>query len=229
MQKILSFLFHPILIFSVCYIWSILFVVLLISLSKLKSILRHWPVLRLSQKKHFQSLSTPHALSYQPSQQKMAVFSSYIYHALHIYFDPCKLSNELNYLKSFTLAWGCILSVIDKVLNKFKKSKHSLCHSDPCLNPVVLPSYNSIPFKISKIFSCFGFKISFRTVNKIKISSPKDPVPFETRSGIYCIICSSSTFGHISQTRRRPKAWLDEHRLKVQNEEIYNTSIGHYC
>ena len=47
-------------------------------------------------------------------------------------------------------------------------------------------------FKISKILSCFGFKVSLRPVNKIKFFSPKDPIPIENLSGIYFIPCSSS-------------------------------------
>ena len=43
----------------------------------------------------------------------------------------------------------------------------SVCHSDQCHNPVVLPFYSSLSFKISKILSCFGFKVSFRLVNNV--------------------------------------------------------------
>ena len=60
-----------------------------------------------------------------------------------------------------------LVSVIDKALTKFKKPKHFVCYSDPCLNPVVLPFYSSISFKISKILSRFGFKVPFIPVNKI--------------------------------------------------------------
>ena len=94
-------------------------------------------------------------------------------------------------------------------MNKFKK--HFVCHSDPCLNPVVSPSYASISFKISKILSHFGFKVSFRSVDKMKFSSPIDLTPIENWSGTYIISYSSYNLGYINQTRQL-KARLGEHR-----------------
>ena len=139
------------------------------------------------------------------------------------------------YLKFFALSWGYNRFVIEKALNKFKKPKSSVRNSDSCLNPmvlvfyflnpVVLAFYFLISFKISKILSRFGYKVSFRPVNKIKFSSPKDPIPIENRSGIYFIPCSSCNLGCIGQTRRRLKSRLDEHRRKVKNEEIYSHSL----
>ena len=126
-----------------------------------------------------------HTLFNHPPQQKMMpAFYIYLYHALHICSDPFNLFNELNCLKSLALSRGYNPSIIDKTLNKLKKPKHSVCHSDPCLNPVVLPFYSSISFEISKILSHFGFKVSFKPV-KIKFSSPKDPIPVENQSDTY--------------------------------------------
>ena len=66
---------------------------------------------------------------------------------------PSNLSNELNYLKSLVLSRGYNPFDIDKALNKFQKSKHSVHHPDPCLNLVILPFYFSISFTFSKILS----------------------------------------------------------------------------
>ena len=55
-----------------------------------------------------------------------------------LYLFASNLSNELNFLKSLALCWDYNPSVIDKALDKFKKPKHSVCHSDLSLNPVVL-------------------------------------------------------------------------------------------
>ena len=94
-----------------------------------------------------------------------------------------------------------ITSVIDKVLNKFKKPKHSVCHSDSCFNREVLPFYSSIFLKISKILSHFGFKFSFRP-NKIIFSSPKYAIPIENRSGINftkaCIVLFPISTTHLN-------------------------------
>ena len=106
----------------------------------------------------------------------MAAFYTYFYRALHICSDPSNLSNELNYLKSLALSRGYNPSVIDKALTKFKKPKHSVCHSDLCLNPAVLPFYSSISFKISKIFSWFDFKVCFKSLNKIKFYPLKSTI-----------------------------------------------------
>ena len=132
----------------------------------------------------------------------MAAFYTYVYRALDIWFDPSYLCNELNYLKSLVLSRGYNPFVIDKALYKFKKSKQSVCHSDPCHNPVVLPYYSLPSFKISKILPRFSFKVSFRPINKIKFSSPKNPIPIENWSSIYFIPCSSCNLGYIGQTRR---------------------------
>ena len=115
----------------------------------------------------------------------MAAFCFYVYPALHICSDLSDLSNELNYLKFLDLSRGSTHSVIYEALNKFKKPKHSVCHSDLCLNPAVLSFYSSISFKISEILSCFGVKVSFRPANKFKFSSLKDPILIENRSGNY--------------------------------------------
>ena len=119
-------------------------------------------------------------------------------------------------------------TLIEKALNKFKKHKHSVCNSESCLNPVVLSFYCLISIKISKILSRFGFKVSFKPINNIKFSSPKDPIPNENRSGI-CFIRCSCNLGYIGQTRRRLKARLDEHCHKVKNESIYISSIASHC
>ena len=66
-------------------------------------------------------------------------------------------------------------------------------------------SSSSISFKITKILSRFGFKVSFRPVNKIKFSSPKDPIPIENQSGIYFIPCSSCNLGYIVLNQFRVK------------------------
>ena len=115
------------------------------------------------------------------------------------------LSNELNYLKSPALSQGSNPSVT-KALNKFKKLKHSVCHSAPCLNPVVLPFYSMISFKISKILSRFVFIVSFRPINKIKFSSPKNLILIDICSGIYFIPCCPCNLGYIGQTRRQLNA-----------------------
>ena len=116
----------------------------------------------------------------------MAAFYTYVYHALHICSDPFNLPNELKFLKSLGLSRDYSRSVIDKALSKFKKSKHSFCHSDPCLNPVILSFYPSLSFKSSKIFSRFGYKVSFRPVNKIKFSLLK--ILFLLRTGVAFIL-----------------------------------------
>ena len=92
-------------------------------------------------------------------------------------------------------------------------------------------TYNniSISFKISKILSRFGFKVSFRPVNKINFFSPKDPIPIENRSGIYFISCAPCNFGCIGLTRRLLKARLNKHRRKIKNEEIFSSSIASHC
>ena len=138
----------------------------------------------------FRKIFPPHALPNHPPQQKMAAFYTYVYQALHICSDPSNLSKKLHYFKSLALSQSYNPSIIQKALNKFKKPKHSVCHPDPCLNPVLLPFCSSISFKISKILSCFCFKISFRHPKKIIFSSPKDPIPIENWSGIYFIPCS---------------------------------------
>ena len=65
------------------------------------------------------------------------------------------------------------------------------------------------------------------TVNEIKFSSPKYPVP-EKRSDIYFIACSCN-LAYIEDTRRRPKTWVDEHCYEVKNENIYSSSISSHC
>ena len=91
------------------------------------------------------------------------------------------------------------LSLLKPWINS--RNLNTICHSDSYLNSIVLPFYSLIAFKISIILSCFGFKVCFRPVNKIKFSSPKDPIPIENRSGIYFISCSSCNLGYIDQTR----------------------------
>ena len=121
-----------------------------------------------------------HALCNHAPQQKIFAFYTYVYRALHICSDPSNLSNEFNYLKSLALSRGHNPFIINKALKKIKKPKSSICHSVcPCFNPFVLLFYSFIFFffKIFKIFSRFGFKVSFKPVNKIKLSSPKDPIP----------------------------------------------------
>ena len=74
----------------------------------------------------------------------MVDFYTYIYRALHICSDPPNHSNELNYLKSLVLSQGFNTSVIGEALNKLKKPKYSVCHSNSWINPVVLSFYFSI-------------------------------------------------------------------------------------
>ena len=100
----------------------------------------------------------------------------------------------------------------------------SICHSYLCLNPAVLPFYSSISFKISKIISRFGFKVSFKRVNENKIASAEDCISTENR-GTYFIPCFSFNLDYINPARRRLKARLDEHPCKVKNEEICSSSI----
>ena len=89
--------------------------------------------------------------------------------------------------------------------------------------------YSLICFKISKILSRFGLKVSFKPANKTEFSSPKVPVPTENRSGIYFIPCLSCNLGYIDQTRRQLKDRLNEHLHKVKNEEIYSSFIVSHC
>ena len=49
-----------------------------------------------------------------------------------------------------------------------------------------LPFYFSIPFKIFIILSRLDFKVSFKTVNNIKLSSSKDPIVLRT-----CVVPTS--------------------------------------
>ena len=107
-------------------------------------------------------------------KKKTAAFYTYVYRALTICSDPLNLSNEFNYLKSLAMSKGYNPSVTDKALNKLKMFKRCVYHSDPCLNPVILPFYSSISLKISKILSRFDFKNSSKPVTKIEFSSPKD-------------------------------------------------------
>ena len=181
-------------------------------------------------RKNFAISAPPHALSNHAPSQKIAAFYTYVYRALKICSDDSILSKELNYLKSLALSRGYNPSVIDKALNKFNKPQCSVSHSSNSQTiSVVLPFYPSISFKISKILSRFGFKVSFTPVNKIKFSSLKDSVPTENRFGIYFIPCSSCNLGYIGQTRRRLKYRVNEHRGKVRNQEISSSSIASHC
>ena len=106
------------------------------------------------------------------------------------------------------MLWGCKSSVTDKAFNKFKKPEFSVRHSDPRFNPVVLPFYSLIAFKISKIVSRVVFKVSFKPVNRIKFSSLKDSIITENWSGISFILCPCN-LGYIGQTRNRLKpGWM---------------------
>ena len=80
----------------------------------------------------------------------MAAF--YAYRALHIYAYSSNLFNGLNYMKPLPFSQRYNPSIIDKALNKLK-SKHSIPHSDPPLNFVVLPFHSLICLKNFKIFS----------------------------------------------------------------------------
>ena len=114
-------------------------------------------------------------------------------------------------------------------MNKFKKPSDLLIF----LTFVKILScclfHFSISFKIFKILSRFVFKVSLKPVNKIKFSSPKDPIPTENWCCIYFIPCSSCNLSYIGQRRRPLKAWMDEHRRKAINEEIYSSSIVFHC
>ena len=136
MWMILSFVFHPILTFTVCYLWSIRSIACIqftLEVEKDNS-LSFLDVLFSKDIDWFSSTvfrkSFSSSLSNHPPQQKMAVFYTYVYHALHICSDASNPCNELNCLKSLALTQGYILSVINKALTKFKKPKHSVCHSD---------------------------------------------------------------------------------------------------
>ena len=118
------------------------------------------------------------------NQQKMAAFYTYVYRAIHICSDPSNLSNELNDLKSLAVSQGYNPFVIDKALNKFKKIKQSVCYSDLCLNPVVLPFYSSFSFKIS--FHLFVSKSSLNLLTKLKSHFPK--ILFLLRTWVACIL-----------------------------------------
>ena len=106
----------------------------------------------------------PYALSNLPPQQKMIEnFYSYIYLALSFVLI---FTTSPNYLTSLALPPGYNTFITDKALTKFEKSKHSVLHSDPCLNPVILHLYFSITFKSFKILSRFGLKATFKLVKK---------------------------------------------------------------
>ena len=121
----------------------------------------------------------------------MAAFCTYVYRALRICSDPSNLSTELNYIKSLALSRSYNPSVIDKALNKFKKPKNSVCHSGPCLDPVVLPFYSSISFKTLKsVHVSVSKSLLDLLLSKIKFSYPKDPIPIDHRSGNCFIPCS---------------------------------------
>ena len=123
MLMILSFLFHPILTFSVSYLWSIRSIAVFNLLWKLKTTILFRFLMFYFQKtltgsqwqwKSFSVCLLLHALSNHPLEQKMATFYVYVYRASHICSDPSNLSNELNYLKPLALPWGHNPSVIDK-------------------------------------------------------------------------------------------------------------------
>ena len=137
-----------------------------------------------------------HAFSNRPPKQNTAAFYTYIYRTFMICSGPSNHSNELNGLKSLVPSRGYNPSAIDKALNKFKKSKRSVCHSDPCLNPMVLPFYSLISFKIFKIPLRFGYKVYFKSVFKTGLYSPKDSMHTENRNGIYFIPCLSCNLGY---------------------------------
>ena len=156
------------------------------------------------------------SLSDYPSQQNMAVFSTYVYHAILTFSDPSNLSIELNYLKPVVFFRGYNRSVINKALGKFKKNKRSACHSDSCPDSVASDFYSSISFKISEMLSCFGFEFSFKPVSKIKFYSPKSPILTQNRSWSIIFNVLLLFFFYTCQTRRWVKVRLDEHRRKVK-------------
>ena len=198
---ILFFLLHPILALPVCYLCSIGSIVAFNSLWKVKpAILLRFLMFqilktltgshRLSSKK-VSSFIPLHALSNHSPQQKMAAFYTYLYRVLHISSDLSNLSNEIICIKYLPLFRSYNPSVIDKALNKFKKPKNSVCHSGPCLDPVVLPFYSSISFKTLKSMHVSVSKSLLELLlNKIKFSYPKDPIPIDHRSGNCFIPCS---------------------------------------
>ena len=58
---------------------------------------------------------------------------------------------------------------------------------------------------------------------------PKDPISTDTRNDIYFVACFSIDLGNIGQIKAWLKAKLDEHHLKIKNEEIYSSSISFNC
>ena len=79
---------------------------------------------------------------------------------IELYTFLFNFPNACNYLKSLAFNRRYMQSIIDKALNKFKELKCSVCLSDVYPNSMVLPFYSSISFKITKILSQFGLKVS---------------------------------------------------------------------
>ena len=153
----------------------------------------------------------------------MAIFYICIYHDLHIWSGPSNFFNEFNYLKSLAFSQRYKPSITKKALNILEKPKHFVYHSNCCLNSVLLPFNYTICSKICKIFSQFGFKVSFKLVNKIKFSFLEDSILNENQCTIYFIPYTFSNLGYAGQTSRQLKTKVDEHYLKIKIEEIYSS------
>ena len=152
-------------------------------------------------KKSFVVPFLPHTFSNHHPQQKMAAFYTYIFCAMYIHFDPSNVSSELNYFKYLAHSQDYNFSIIDKASNKYEKLKFCVCHSDTLVS--ILPFLlfvSSLYFRISKIFLQFHLKVSFKPVNKVKFSLPKDPIPTKNECGLYFIPCSCNL--HCTGCRR---------------------------
>ena len=109
----------------------------------------------------------------------MAAFFTSIYWVLQNCSYPSSLFSECNYLKPLALCKGYNCFIIDKALNKFKKTKHSVCHSDPysilffCL--FILPFLS----KSLKHFPILVPKFPSNLLNFLVCECHKDLVPTE--------------------------------------------------
>lgn len=150
--------------------------------------------------------------SYHPIQHKKAAFNSMVHRLIDIPLSPESYEEEQQHIYEVALLNGYESTMIDQLINKYRKNKYKeQCSTLTSIVEerdkyrIVLP-YNIHCLTINNCLKKNGYDVAFESnVNLQKGLESQDPIPDDEKSGVYEVTCPSCNESYIGQTRRRFK------------------------
>ena len=168
-----------------------------------------------------------HDSSFHPPSHKHAAIHSMLHRLISIPLSPSAFATEVGIIKYIAnnnnISFDIDALIRRKSITRALDTATSLqCTSDSRKDDkfIRLPFLGDISFKISRILRSFNYRPTFYTLNTTKkqLSKLKDPIPSDSRSGVYKLCLHCPAF-YIGETSRKFKTRLSEHKPSLARNQ----------